>query len=294
MAEPQIKLSIVILNHNSGSMLTTCLDSIFADPLPFPYEVIIPDNASTDDSLDRAIAKWGPRLDVIHNGENRGFSWGNNIGIRRSSGRYVCVLNPDTVIHRGAMPELVRFMDAHPRAGFIGPKVYNSDGTLQLSCRRMIPSPFDAMARALLLSKLFPKSKRFARYNLTYLDEDTTQQVDASTGCCMFVRSEMLGEIGLLDEEFFIYCEDVDWFQRAKNANWDVWYVASASIEHHHAYSAKFRKHRAVVDFHRSMIHFYRKHHAASHAAIVNGLIYASVFARMGLIMATKTVRGWK
>src|SRR5215203_6025991 len=99
MAEPQIKLSIVILNHNSGSMLTTCLDSIFADPLPFPYEVIIPDNASTDDSLDRAIAKWGPRLEVIHNGENRGFSWGNNIGIRRSSGRYVCVLNPDTVIH---------------------------------------------------------------------------------------------------------------------------------------------------------------------------------------------------
>jgi GT2 family glycosyltransferase len=294
MTETKPKFSIVILNHNSGGLLTACLDSVFAEALPFTSEVIVPDNASTDDSLERAEAKWGERIEVIHNGDNRGFSWGNNIGIRRARGEYICVLNPDTVAHPGALLELARFLDEHPKAGFAGPKVFNSDGTLQLSCRRMIPSPFDAMARALLLSKIFPKSKRFARYNVTYLDENTAQRVDACTGCCMVARREMLNDIGLLDEGYFIYCEDVDWFQRAKNAGWEVWYVPSATIDHHHAYSAKFRKRRAVTDFHRSMIRFYRKHHAAQHSGAMNAFIYASVLARMGLIIAVNSIRGWK
>lgn len=289
-----VKLSIIILNHNSGSLLTDCLDSLFATELDCTHEVIVPDNASTDDSLERAIAKWGSRLQVIRNTENKGFSWGNNIGVRAAHGEYVCLLNPDTVIHPGTFQTLLSFMDEHPKAGFCGPKVFNSDGTLQLSCRRMIPSPFDAIARALFLSKMFPRSKRFARYNLTYLDRDVVQRVDASTGCCMVARRTMLDEIGLLDEGYFIYCEDVDWFQRAKNAGWEVWYVPEASIDHHHAYSTKFRRHEAVRDFHQSMIRFYRKHHAPQYPALFNGLIYASVFTRMGVIMATRTLQGWR
>ena len=210
------------MNHNSGGLLTACLDSIFAEHA-VSSEVIVPDNASTDDGLDRAVAKWGERIEVIHNGDNRGFSWGNNIGIRRARGEYICVLQSG---HGGAPRRFAR-TSALPRRASQGRlcgacKVFNSDGTLQLSCRRMIPSPFDAMARALLLSKIFPRSKRFARYNVTYLDENTAQRVDACTGCCMVARREMLNEIGLLDEGYFIYCEDVDWFQRAKNAGWEV------------------------------------------------------------------------
>lgn len=289
-----VTLSIVVLNHNSGSMLVDCLDSVFADPLPFSTEIIIPDNASTDDSVARAVRRWGDRIVVLHNGANNGFSWGNNRGIAVSSGRYVCLLNPDTIIHRGTFARLVDFMESHPRAGFAGPKVLNKDGSFQLSAKRSIPTPFDAMSRALCISKLLPNSKRFARYNMTYLDPDVTQQVDACTGCCMLARREMLDQIGTLDEGYFIYCEDVDWFVRAKTANWDVWYVAEAVIEHHHAYSASFRKRQAVVDFHKSMIRFYRKHYATRYPAMLNGMIYMSVWARMHLMTGYKALRGWR
>jgi len=288
-----MKLSIIILNHDSGRMLVECLDSLFADDLPEPCEVIVPDNASTDSSLDLAVAKWGERIRVLHNGANRGFSWGNNLGVRVASAELICLLNPDTIIHRGAFRKLVSFMDDHPRAACVGPKVLNSDGSFQLSAKRSIPSPFDAICRASGLSKMFPGSRRFARYNLTYLDPDTTNRVDASTGCCMMLKRAALDEVGLLDEGYFIYCEDVDWFLRAKQAGWEVWYVASAGIEHHHAYSEKFRKSRAVVDFHHSMIRFHRKHFAARYPAIVNGMIYAGVLVRMQLMIAYKSLKGW-
>jgi len=242
---------------------------------------------------DRAVEKWGDRIQLMHNGDNRGVAWGNNLGIACSRGEYVCLLNPDTIIHRGAFPKLVAFMDDHPRAACCGPKVLNKDGSFQLSAKRSIPSPFDAISRALWLSKLFPNSKRFARYNVTYFDPDTTQRVDASTGCCMLMRRETLDEIGVIDEGYFIYCEDVDWFLRAKQREWEVWYVASALIEHHHAYSERFRKGRAVADFHNSMIRFYRKHYASDYPRLFNGMIYTAVIARKHVMTAYKSLRGW-
>jgi GT2 family glycosyltransferase len=286
-------LSIIILNHNSGSMLVECLDSLFAESLPFPVEVIIPDNASTDDSLKLAVTKWGERIRCLQNGANRGFAWGNNLGISHARGKYVCLLNPDTIIHAGAFPRLVEFMEQHPRAGFAGPKVLNKDGSFQLSAKRSIPTPFDAICRAVGLSRVFPRSRRFARYNVTYLDPDETRLVDACTGCCMLARRAMLDDIGLLDESFFIYCEDVDWFLRAKKAGWEVWYVAAAIIVHHHAYSAAFRKRRAVIDFHRSMKRFYQKHYAARYPAPFNAFIYMGIWARLRMMCAYKALRGW-
>lgn len=289
-----MKLSIIILNYNSGTLLRDCLDSVFADDLPPETEVIVPDNASADESMALAEARWGDEIRVIHNGRNGGFAWGNNRGIEASSGEYVCLLNPDTVIHPGAFRELIRFMEEHPRAGCIGPKVLNSDGSFQLSAKRSIPSPFDAVSRALLLSKLFPRSPRFARYNVTYLDPDTTHRVDASTGCCMFVRRAALTEVGLIDEGYFIYCEDVDWFLRAKNMGWEVWYVPKAVIVHHHAYSERFRKRKSVEDFHRSMLRFHDKHYAKGLPAPVNAIIRAGVKARMHGMIALKSARGWR
>jgi GT2 family glycosyltransferase len=293
MSEP-VKLSIVILNYNSGAFLINCLDSLFADDLPFPYEVIVPDNASNDDSLEKAVQKWGSQLTVVRNPKNGGFNYGNNIGIRHCKGEYICLLNPDTIIHRGAFKTLMDFIESHPRVGFVGPKVLNRNGSFHLSARRSIPSPFDAIARALLLSKIFPHSKTFARYNITYLDSDHTQQVDASTGCCLFARRIMIDQIGLLDEGFFIYCEDVDWFLRAKNAGWETWYVAEALIEHHHAYSERFRKHRAVIDFHSSMIYFYQKHYAKKYPFFFNLFVYGMVYSRMIALICLKTAKRWK
>lgn len=290
---PTPELSIVILNHNSGGLLAQCLDSLFADPQPFAVEVIVPDNASTDDSVERAVARWGGRIRVIHNGDNRGFSWGNNRGLEHAAGRYVCLLNPDTVVRPGAFRRLVEFMDSHPRAGCCGPRVLNEDGTFQLSAMRAIPSPLDAVWRALLLSKAFPRSQRFARYNMTWRDRSATQRVDASTGCCMLIRREALEQVGLFDEGYFIYCEDVDWFLRAQRAGWEVWYVADAVIEHHHAYSMRFRKRRAVEDFHRSMLRFHDKFFRDRYPAAVNALIRLGVVTRMHLMIWYRTVRGW-
>jgi GT2 family glycosyltransferase len=141
---------------------------------------------------------------------------------------------------------------------------------------------------------LFPHSKKIARYNLTFSSPDQTQRVDASTGCCLFARRAMIDQIGLLDEGFFIYCEDVDWFLRAKNAGWETWYVAEAEIEHHHAYSERFRKHRAVIDFHKSMIYLYRKHYAKTYPFLFNWIIYLMVYVRMIALICLKTVKRWK
>jgi GT2 family glycosyltransferase len=291
---PAVTLSIIILNHNSGSLLVACLDSLFADTFPFSIEVIVPDNASTDDSLQQAIDRWGPRIRCLHNGANKGFAWGNNRGMAQAVGKFVCLLNPDTIIYPGAFPTLIEFMEQHPKAGFAGPKVLNRDGSFQLSAKRSIPTPLDAIYRAVGLSRLFPNSRRFARYNVTYLHPDETQAVDACTGCCIVARQEMLDQIGLLDEGYFIYCEDVDWFVRAKKAHWEVWYVAAAVIEHHHAYSAAFRKRQAVVDFHHSMTRFYRKHLAADYPAVFNAFIYLAVWLRMHLMIVYKSLRGWQ
>ena len=134
--------------------------------------------------------------------------------------------------------------------------------------------------------------RTFARYNVTYLDPDVTQQVDACTGCCMLLRRAALDQVGEFDEGYFIYCEDVDWFVRAARAGWEVWYVADAVIEHHHAYSARFRKRRAVEDFHHSMIRFHRKHRAAGYPRLVNLLIETGVLARMKLMIVYKSIRG--
>lgn len=266
---------------------------MFADELPTHCEVIVPDNASTDGSLQAAVERWGDRIQVLQNASNKGFSWGNNIGIRASTGEYVCLLNPDTIVHRGAIRTLVDFLDAHPQVGCAGPRVLNRDGSFQLSAMRSIPSPFDAISRALWLSRLFPRSSTLARYNLTFRDPQLSQQVDASTGCCMMLRRSALEEVGLLDEGYFIYCEDVDWFLRAKRRGWEMWYIASAVIEHHHAYSERFRRGKAVEDFHRSMIRFYKKHYAKQYPRAFNACIYAGVVARMHLTTWRKRLRGW-
>jgi len=287
------RLSVIILNHNSGDLLLDCLNSIFADPPPFSFEVVIPDNASSDLSLERARQAWGDRIRILENGANRGFAWGNNRGIDAARGSYLCLLNPDTVVRPGALIALVDFLDRHPCAGFVGPKVLGPDGVPQPSAKRSIPTLFDAVSHALFLSRIFPKSRRFGRYETTYFDDDQPQQVEASDGCCMMVRRSVIDQIGKLDEGYFIYCEDVDWFLRAKWAGWEVWYCPHSVIVHLGSHTRTFRRWQAVRDFHDSMIRFHRKFYARQYPPAINTLIYAAVRSRMYLIMGWRSLRGW-
>lgn len=288
-----MKLSIVILNHNAGVFLAECLDSVFADEITGSFEVIVPDNASSDGSLERAVQKWGGLIRAIPTGANLGSSRGNNIGIQASSGDYVCLLNPDTRVRPGCFRALLDYLDAHPEVACAGPRIFNTDGSPQLSAKRRMPDPWDAISRALLLSKIFPESRRLARYDASYHDPSRTHFVDASASCCMMLRRAALERVGLFDEGYFLYCDDVDWFLRAKALGWEIAYVAEASIVHHHAYSVRFRKSRSVQDFHRSMIRFYRKHYAARYPRLLNAGMYAAVYARMYMVILKKAIRGW-
>ncbi len=286
-------LSVIILNYDSGDLLARCLDSVLADPVDFHREVVLVDNDSRDDSLARALR--GRHVDhVVRNRRNGGFAYGHNVGMGVASGRYLCLLNPDTLIRPGAFASLVSLLEARPEVGFVGPKVLGPDGEFQRSARRMIPTPFDAMCRALLISHLFPGSRRLARLHSPWRGVDTTQRVEASTGCCIVARRSMVEQIGPLDERFFLYCEDVDWFLRARDAGWEVWYHPEAVIEHQDKYSERFRRYRAVADAHISMIRFHRKHYAATCPSVVNAGLYAGVLARMSLHMGLRAAARWR
>ncbi len=291
-------LSVIVLNYRAGELLLRCLESVFADPTDFEVEVILIDNASPDDSFERARARFGDRLcHAVRNPRNGGFAYGNNVGLRLSRGEFVAVLNPDTRVHPGSFAALVAKLRADPKIGFVGPRVLTPDGEDEWSAQRMIPGPFDALARGLGLTRLLPSHPRWSRFEAGWLEPAVSQAVEASTGCCMVARRTMLDQIGHLDERFFIYCEDLDWFIRARDAGWQVHYVAEAVVEHQHAYSAKFRRYRSVYDHHASMIRFYRKHYAARYPSAVNWAMYAGVAARMGLLMghrAATAERGFR
>jgi len=285
-----VKLSVVVLTHNAGPLLGRCVRSVLADDPGCGSELIVVDNASHDGSVEALALAFDSRVRILRSATNGGFACGNNLGLRASRGEHICLLNPDTVVRPGAFAALLECMERHPQAGLVGPRVLELDGSLQPSCMRVIPDPVDAVAYALQLDRVFPRSRTLARARTSYASPLHTQRVEASTGCCMLARRAMLNQIGLLDERFFLYCEDVDLFVRARQAGWEAWYVAPAVIEHHHAYSDAFRPLRNVFQMHRSMILFHRKHRAASYPSAVNALLYAGVAARMLLRMAGRAV----
>ncbi len=171
-------------------------------------------------------------------------------------------------------------MDEHPRVGIAGCKVLNRDGTLQLACRRSIPTPRVAFYRLTGLSLLFPKSRLMAEYNMTYTNPDQTHEVDAVSGAFLMIRRKVVEQIGLLDERFFMYGEELDWCLRAKRAGWAVMYHPDAQIVHYKGESTKYNSRKAAVEFYRAMYLFHRKHFAKDHSIFGNALIYVGIFIK--------------
>ena len=253
-------LSVVILNYNVKSFLEQALRSTLAAMEGLDGEVYVVDNGSTDGSVEMVRASF-PQVHLIANEENVGFARGNNIALVKCRGRTILLLNPDTVVHRDTLRVMVDFMDRHPEAGAAGCKILNPDGTLQLSCRRGFPTPGVAFFKIVGLSSLFPKSRLFGRYNLTYLDPDKIAEVDAVSGSFMMVRREVIERVGLLDETFFMYGEDLDWFYRIQQAGYKIYYVPTTEIVHFQGESSKqVPKTKHLMDFYRAMYIFVRKH----------------------------------
>jgi GT2 family glycosyltransferase len=243
-------LGIVILNWNTCALLRECLKSVFASQGGLTFRVCVVDNASSDGSAAMVAAEFPsarfPRLTLIENPVNSGYAAGNNLGLRalgfgphpapllprspasqeRGEGpgvggeapRYALLLNPDTVVPPNALADMVAYLDAHLDCGVAGPRLVLPDGSLDLACRRSFPTPEVSFWRLTGLSKLFPRSRLFGRYNLTYLSPDLETEVDSVVGAFMLVRREAIARVGLLDEHFFMYGEDLDWAARPAGA----------------------------------------------------------------------------
>ena len=269
-------LSIVIVNYNTEKLLRSCLQSVYAGANGTPLDIWVVDNSSRDNSV-AMLKSLFPMVRVIQNPSNVGFSRANNVVINQSRSDYILLLNPDTLIIGDAIERVVKFMREHPEVGIAGCKVLNRDGTLQLACRRSIPTPGVAFYRLTGLSRLFPRSRVMARYNMTYASPDQTHEVDAVSGAFLMIRRQVVEQIGPLDERFFMYGEELDWCLRAKRAGWSVMYYPAAQIVHYKGESTKYNSRKAALEFYRAMYLFHRKHFAKDYSPVTNFLIYAGI-----------------
>lgn len=272
-------LSIVIVNYNAEKLLQRCLMSVYAETKRDPFDVWVVDNNSTDTSV-LMVRQNFPQVNVIENKENVGFARANNQAIAKCTGDYILILNPDTLILQNAPEKIVNFMGENPTVGICGCKVLNEDRTLQLACRRSIPTPRAAFFRLSGLSRLFPNSKITAKYNLTYLNPNKAHEVDAVSGAFLMIRRKVVDNIGKLDERFFMYGEELDWCFRAKKAGWKVMYYPNVEIIHYKGECSKSNSRKATFEFYRSMYLFHKKHFAENYNPVINIIIYAGILLK--------------
>ncbi len=270
-------LSIVIVNYNVKYFLEQCLHSVQRASGDLQTEVFVVDNNSVDGSCAMVQEKF-PDVNLIRNDQNLGFSAANNQAIKKSSGRYVLLLNPDTVIEEDTLVKCVGYMDEHPDSGGLGVKMIDGKGDFLPESKRSLPTPRVAFCKIFGLSRLFPRSRVFGRYHLGYLDKDRIHQVEILCGAFMMLRKSALDEVGLLDEEFFMYGEDIDMSYRLLNAGYKNIYYPESTIIHYKGESTKKGSLNYVLTFYKAMIKFARKHFsrkmAKSYTAIINLAVY--------------------
>ncbi|MFC7679246.1 glycosyltransferase family 2 protein [Paenibacillus sp. GCM10028914] len=277
-------LSILIVNYNTCQLTVDCLHSVFAAKTEYSYEVIVIDNNSQDASVDM-IRELFPQVTLIANSDNTGFAKANNQGMDIAGGRYILLLNSDTVVLEDTLQTMIDFMDRNPITGASGCKVVLPDGSLDKACKRGFPTPSASFYYAFGLSRLFPDKPKFNQYQLGYLDSDQEYPVDCLVGAFMMVRRETIEQVGGLDEEFFMYGEDIDWCYRIKEAGWGIHYYPLTHIIHYKGGSARRRPVKIIYEFHRAMILFHRKHYRKHYNIFVNGAVYTGVGLKMLLAL---------
>lgn len=255
----KIQLSIIIVNFNVKEFLEQTLVSVFKAVAGIPTEVIVIDNASIDGSIE-LLKKQFPKVKTIANKNNVGFGKASNQGLRIARGKFFVLLNPDTIVQGDTFTKTITFFDENSETGLLGCKILNPDGSLQLACRRSFPTPWVAFSKLSGLSALFSKSELFGKYNLTYLDPDQAYEVEAISGSFMMIRRETVEQVGLLDEAFFMYGEDLDWCYRVGQSGWKVMYYPHTQIIHFKGESSKKAKLDSMKTFYSAMSLFAEKH----------------------------------
>lgn len=272
-------LSVVIVNYNVKYYLEQCLESVRRASQGLQVEVFVVDNLSTDGSVPYLRERF-PEVTFIENNENVGFARANNQAIRQSRGEYVLLLNPDTILCEDTLRRFVDFMDAHPEAGAAGAYMLHADGTFAPESRRGLPTPFVAFCKMSGLTRLFPKSRLFGRYYMGYLDVNEANRIEAISGACMMLRREALDRVGLLDEDFFMYGEDIDLSYRILQGGYHNYFLPVRML-HYKGESTVKNSYRYVYTFYQAMRLFFRKHYSHYSWVIslpINLAIWASSF----------------
>jgi GT2 family glycosyltransferase len=268
-------LSVVVVTYNVKPLLGRCLRAVFASEAPFGFEVCVVDTGS--DGSGAMVRQRFPAAAVIEAPHNPGFAAANNLGLRQARGRFCLLLNPDTEVPRHAFAATVRVLQENPRIGILGPKLVRANGGLDLACRRSFPTPRNAVFHYLRLPRLFPRHALFGEYNLTFRDPDAAYDVDAVTGAYMLLRRDTLEQIGLLDETFWMYGEDLDLCWRSRAVGWRTRYDPVVHVLHLKGQSSRRRSLRCTYEFFRAMHLFYQKHYAPHSAALKNALVTVGI-----------------
>lgn len=273
-------LSVVIVNWNTREFLSRCLRSVYDTTLDLDFEVIVVDNGSTDGSQEM-VRRDFPGVSLIVNTENKGFAKANNQAIGRSRGRYVLLLNSDAFVRENAIEHTVAFMDGHPEAGMAGCKLLFEDGRLQPSCYAF-PTLFTEFFIAVGLDRLFPRSRLFGKYGMTYWDFDDIREVDVILGAFMLVRATAMDEVGLMDERYFMYSEEVDWCYRFREKGWRIYFYPHVEAVHLGGGSTRQVRAGMLIRLYGSRIEFFRKHHGRMSARLLKLVIGFNCLLRIG------------
>ncbi len=298
-----LDLSIVIVNYNTRQLLRDCLNSIFNNAGNLSFEVIVVDNASPDDSAAMVSAEF-PQVRLIASAVNGGFAYANNLGLKAAgfaadgapqphAPRFALLLNPDTLLPPSTLAEMLKFMDTHPDIGAAGPKLVRPDGSLDMACRRAFPTPEVSFYRMVGLSRLFPHSHKFGRYNMTFANPDELLEVDAVVGAFMLVRREAIAQAGLLDETYFMYGEDLDWAYQIKAHGWKIFYNPAVTVTHVKR-AASSASPKAQIEFYRAMDIFYRKYYADSTPFWLHGLVVLGIGLKKNLTLLKLSLQNSK
>ncbi|MCF8257043.1 MAG: glycosyltransferase family 2 protein [Flavobacteriales bacterium] len=285
-----MKLSIVIVNYNVQHFLESCLQSVMVACEGIAAEIFVVDNDSVDGSVAMVQARF-PQVELIANKENVGFSRANNQAMRLAAGELILLLNPDTLVEADTFRKVIVFMDSHPDCGGLGIKMVDGKGSFLPESKRSLPTPEVAFYKIFGLSWLFPRSKRFGRYHLTYLNNDETHEIEVLSGAFMLMRKEALDKVGLLDEDFFMYGEDVDLSYRIIKGGWKNYYFPDARIIHYKGESTKKGSLNYVYVFYNAMAIFARKHFSAESARMFSLLINVAIVLRATVALGHRFVK---
>ena len=286
-------LSIIIVNYNTKDLTMQTIQAVIDTTHKTKYEIILVDNASSDGMVE-AVRKGYLNVKVIVNTENLGFSKANNMGMKQSIGKYILLLNSDTKVLGNSIDKCFDYIDLHKDIGALGPKINLANGKFDHACKRGFPTPSASLFYMMKLDKLFPKSEKYGRYKMNYLSNDDINEVDSLTGAFMMVRNEVINKIGMLDEEFFMYGEDLDWCYRIKEVGYKVMYYPEAKIIHYKGQSSKKKRVKTIYEFHRAMYLFYNKHFYKKYNFFITLLVYIGIGIKLVLSYIANLLKGKK